>query len=205
MNKRTIAFIAVVCISGEVQAFPIEAISTFFSKLFKGGTIGKEAVTAGRAAEGATVAKGVEHLPVSDTVNHTGSTIQTAAEPKPNMLTDPFARNRKDSEAYKSLRVAATKGDSDAMVRMSEMTISGKVSDPGEPYFAYWLIQAARAGNQAAARNLRDDCSGHEDKRRADRWFDAACGATDGRNLYAGSPATGSYSPIQTSPSIPKR
>lgn len=206
MCKRTLAIIAMVFLAGEAQAFPIEGISTFFSKLFKGSTVSKEAVNAGRAAEGATAAKAAEHLPAGDTANHAaGATLQAVTEPKANTLIEPIATNRKDLDAYKTLRISATKGDSSAMLQMSELTGSGKVSDPGAPYYSYWLIQAARVGNQVATRQLRKECSGHEDLRRTDRWFDSACEKTDGKNLYKGSRVTETFSPSPSSLEIVKK
>ena len=89
MKIRFIAVALLTLLAGHVQAFPVEAITSFF-KLFKGGgTAAKEAATAataGRsAAEGATAAKGaavatgVKHLPASDAALRTSPTFRASA------------------------------------------------------------------------------------------------------------------------------
>lgn len=192
MNKRTIALVAAVLAAGQANAFPVEAVGSFFTKLFKGGTAAKEAVVAGRAAEGAVAVKGLEHLPVGDAVR-AGPALQ-AIEPKPDMAADVMSKSRKDADAYKALRASANKGDAAAMLKMSEMTSSGKVSDPGEPWRGYWMFQSARLGIQAAVRKSRDECSAGEGRRATDRWFDSACGSSDGRSLYIGDKLPGANS-----------
>lgn len=196
MDKRTIALIAVALLTGQAQAVPIEAVGAFVSKLFKGGSAAKEAVVAGRAAEGGAAAKGVEHLTTGDAIMRTSPALR-AAEPKPNMDAEPIAKSRKDADAYRALRASANKGDAGSMLRMSEMTSSGKVTDPGEPWHGYWMFEAARLGSQAATRKTHDECAAHEDRRGTDRWFDSACGAADGRSLYFGDKLPASYSPYR--------
>jgi hypothetical protein len=147
MKKRTIALIVAVSLTGQAHAFPIEAVTTFFSKLFRGDAA-KEIAVGGRTADRTAAARGLEHLPAGDAVR-TAPSLQVI-EPKPNMASEPIARSRKDADAYKVLRASAEKGDAAAMLRMSEMTSSGKVADPGEPWPGCWMFQAARLGNQAA-------------------------------------------------------
>jgi hypothetical protein len=114
------------------------------------------------------------------------------------MVADVLAKNRKDADTYKALRAAAGKGDTTAMLKMTEMTASGKVSDPGEPWRGYWMFQAARLGRQAAIRKSHDECSVGKDRRARDRWFDSACGATDGQSLYISDKLPGAYAPYRS-------
>jgi hypothetical protein len=196
MKMRFIAVAALTLLAGPAQAFPVEAITSFF-KLFKGGgTAAKEAATAataGRsAAEGATAAKGaavatgVEHLPASDAALRSSPLLHTAVEPKPNMAAEPTGKSARDVSAYKTLRDQAAKGDTKAMARMSSMTSSGKISDPGEPYQSYWTFQAARAHDQAAIKIAQTDCRNNESLRRTDMWYDSECSYHDGKLLYSG-------------------
>lgn len=194
VDKRTIAFVLAVSLAGPAHAFPVEAIGSFFAKLFKGGAA-KEATVVGRSAEGAAGAKGLEHVAAGDAVK-TSPALQ-AVEPKPDMAADVIAKSRRDVDAYKALRASAGKGDVAAMLKMSEMVASGKVSDPGEPWRGYWMFQAARLGSQTAVRKSRDDCSAGEGRRATDRWFDSACGSTDGRSFYIGDKLPGAYSPYR--------
>ncbi len=195
MNKRTIALIAAVSLAGQAHAFPIEAVTTFFSKLFRGG-VAKEGAIAGRAADGTAAAKGLEHLPAGDAVK-TAPSLQVV-EPKPSMASEPIAKSRKDADAYKALRASAEKGDAAAMLRMSEMTSSGKVTDPGEPWPGYWMFQAARLGNQAATRKADSECAVDDVRRESERWFDSACASSDGRHLFLGDKQLGANSAPRT-------
>ena len=205
MKTRPMVIIGLLGLSTQAQALPAEAVASFFSKLFKGGVVAKETVTAGRAAEGAAAAKGLEHLPAGEAAGHGTPALQAAIEPKPNTSAEPIAKSTRDAGAYKSLRTSAAKGDTEAMIRMANMTSSGKVSDPGEPYHGYWLFQASRAGNPAAIRLVGDECRQQDDQRRLDRWFDAACSSIDGRTLYFGSGFSGAFSPYRTAPTLPLR
>ena len=194
MQKRIITMTAAALLSGLANALPLEAIGSFFAKVPKGGAA-KEAAVAGRAAEGAAGAKGVEHLAVGDAAK--AGSVLPAIEPKPDLASDVVAKNRADATYYKTLRAAAGKGDATAMMKMSEMTTSGKVSDPGEPWRGYWMFQAARLGSQAAARKSRDECSSGEIHRVTDRWFDSACGSADGRSFYVKDKMPGAYLPYR--------
>lgn len=191
MQKWMIAMAAAALFSGQAHAFPIEAISSFFAKIFKGGAA-KEAVVAGRAAEGATGARGIEHLAAGDAAR--AGSVLPVVEPKPDLAADVVARSKGDANSYKALRAAAGRGDAAAMMKMSEMTASGKISDPGEPWHGYWMFQAARLGSQAAAKKTREECSSGESRRVSDKWFDSACGSADGRSLYVGDRMPGGYS-----------
>jgi hypothetical protein len=213
MKMRFIAVALLALLAGHVQAFPVEAITSFF-KLFKGGgTAAKEAATAataGRsAAEGATAAKGaavatgVEHLPASDALR-TSPMLQTAVEPKPNLASEPIGKSTRDVSTYKTLRDQAAKGDTKAMARMSSMTSTGKVADPGEPYQGYWTFQAARAHDQAAIKIAQADCRNNESLRRTDMWYDSECKYHDGRQLYSGKLST-QYFPLRPQPAFPAR
>lgn len=192
MQKQMIAMAAAALLAGQVHALPVEAIGSFFAKIFKGGAA-KEAVVAGRAAEGAAGAKGIEHLAAGDAAR--AGSVLPVVEPKPDLAADVVAKSKGDANVYRALRSAAGKGDATAMMKISEMTASGKVSDPGEPWHGYWMFQAARLGNQAAARKSHDECSSGERRRAGDRWFDSACGSADGRSLYVGDKMPGAYSP----------
>jgi hypothetical protein len=178
MRKQMIVLVAAASLLGQAHAFPVEAIGAFFTKLFKGGAAANEAAVAGRAAEGVAGAKGLEHI-------KDGRALQ-AVEPKPDMAAVLVAKSRTDKDAYMVLRASADKGDVAAMLKMSEMTASGRVADPGEPWLGYWLFQAARLGSQAAARKSKEECSTREDRRSTDRWFDSAFSSGDGRILYIG-------------------
>jgi TPR repeat protein len=96
-------------------------------------------------------------------------------------LTEPTAQSAVDREAYKRLRDAAVKGDTNAMLTMWEMTRKGQVVDKGEPYFSYWLAQAARLGSQQANRHLKSTCTDNADKRLFDKSFDRECTLIDTR------------------------
>jgi hypothetical protein len=194
MQKRMVAITAAALFAGQAQSLPVEAIGSFFAKIFKGGAA-KEAAVAGRAAEGAAGAKGIEHLAAGDAAK--AGTVLPVVEPKPDLAADVIAKSKWDANAYKSLRASAGKGDATAMLKMYEMAASGKVSDTGEPWHGYWMFQAARLGNQAAARKSRDECSYGESRRETDRWFDSACGSADGRSLYIGDVLPGVYSPYR--------
>lgn len=206
---------ALMLLAGQVQAFPVEAIASFF-KLFKGGgTAAKEAATAataGRsAAEGATAAKGaglatgLEHLPASDAALRTSPMLQTAVEPKPNLAAEPTGKSARDVSAYMTLRDQAAKGDTKAMASMSSMTSSGKITDPGEPYQGYWTFQAARAHDQAAIKIAQADCRSNESLRRTDMWYDSECSYYDGKLMYVRGANTGSYLPLRQTPVFPSR
>ena len=59
MKTRPMVIIGLLGLSTQAQALPAEAVASFFSKLFKGGVVAKETVTAGRAAEGAAAQRGL--------------------------------------------------------------------------------------------------------------------------------------------------
>ena len=193
MDKRLSILVMAALLSVQAQALPVEAIGSFFGKLFKGGAAAKEAAIAGRAAEGAAGAKGLEHLAASDTLR--GGPALQAVESKPDMAAEVMAKSHRDVDTYKALRTLAEKGDASAMLKMSEMTASGKISDPGEPWRGYWLFQSARLGSQAAARKSHDECSAGETRRATERWFDSACASSDGRSLYIGDKLQGAVHP----------
>ena len=206
MKMKFVAVTALTLLAGQVHAFPVEAITSFF-KLFKsGGTAAKEAATAataGRsAAEGATAAKGaglatsIEHLPASDAALRTSPMLQTAVEPKPNLESEPIGKSARDVSTYKTLRDQAAKGDTKAMAR--------KIADPGEPYQGYWTFQAARAHDQAAIKIAQADCRNNESLRRTDMWYDSECTYHDGRQLYSGKLGT-QYLPFRPQPAFPTR
>jgi len=206
LKKRTLTFVAVLLLSGSAHAVPWKSAASFFEKLFEGGVgakaantaskAGEEAAVAGKAAEDASAratAKPSEHVPVSDQLESAGPVLSVVAEPKPNISIEPLAKSRSDIDAYKKFRESAVKGDSVAMLRMSEMTSSGRVSDPGVPYRAYWLFQAVRLGNQAASQRLRTQCSSENGQRQSDQWFDSACSTNDGKKHYLGAGSANAY------------
>lgn len=206
LKKRTLTFVAVLLLSGSAHAIPWKSAVSFFEKLFEGaadakvattaGKAGEEAAVAGKAAEGTSAraaAMQADHVPVSDSYVGTTQVLSAAAEPKPNITSEPLGKSRSDIAAYKKFRESAVKGDSVAMLRMAEMTSSGKVSDPGVPYRAYWLFQAVRLGNQAASQRLRTQCSSENGQRQSDQWFDSACSTTDGKKHYLGAGSANAY------------
>ena len=182
-EKHIIAAAMIGLLSGQVHAIPREAIHSFLTNLFKGGA-SKEAVVAGRAADVAATAKASEHIGAGDAAG-VGNALP-AVEPKPDLAAEVIAKSIGDANSYKSLRIAADRGDTSAMLKMSELTASGRVSDPGEPWRGYWMFQAARLGSKAAARKTLDECDSGESRRAIDRWFDSACRSADGRSLYPG-------------------
>ena len=66
-------------------------------------------------------------------------------DPKPNFSSVISGKSQHDIDTYYSLRENAFIGDGSAMLKMSDLTRSGKINDPGEPYYGYWLFQALRA------------------------------------------------------------
>ena len=97
-----------------------------------------------------------------------------------NLASEPSALIRKDIEAYKKLRVAAQDGDAEAMLKMSELTKSGRVTDPSEPSHAYWIFQSAKAGYSIAVESARQECSLRQDLRQTDKLFDQECASNFG-------------------------
>lgn len=180
-QKRILAMAVAALLAGQAHALPLEAIGTFLTKLFKGGAA-KEAVNASRASEGVSVGKGFEHHAAGDAAKT--RPVLADSEPKPNLIADIVAKSQTDAETYKVLRAAAGKGDPAAMLKMYEMTSSGKVTDPGEPWRGYWMFQAARLGSQAASQKSRDECVASASRRKTDKLFDSACGSVEGFNLY---------------------
>jgi hypothetical protein len=185
--KQLIVFLVILGLSSEAESAPYEAIEAFIMKLFKGG--GEDVANVADHS----VAKGS----ISNGLNYVPAKPQAVIEPPPNLLAEPISKNSKDAEAYKTLRGKAEKGDDKAMLKMADMTIKNKVSDSGEPYYGYWLLQAVRAGNQNAVGLFNTECSRHTDKRKTDRWFDAGCGKNDGKTLYAGTELSGVMSRYQ--------
>ena len=179
MKIRIVAMAAISQFSGQAQALPVPPIHPPIPKIVKGGGA-KETLTAGREAEGVAGSKGVEH-PVTGDAARTGTALPMV-EPKPDLAADIVAKSADDANTYKSLRASAGKGDASAMLKMSEMTASGRVSDPGEPWRGYWMFQAAKLGSKAAARKTYEECSSGESRRAIDRWFDSACRSADRRS-----------------------
>ena len=195
MNSRMIAVVATTLLAGQAHALPLEAIGSFFTKLFKGGAA-KEAMLAERASMGAAGMNGLGRVTTGDAVR--AGPILQAVDLKPDLAADVVAKSHGDAINYKALRVSAGNGDAAAMMKMSEMTDSGMVSDPGEPWRGYWMFQAARLGSQVAARKSRNECSSGESRRTTDRWFDSACGPSDGRSFYIVDKLPGVYSSYRT-------
>lgn len=184
MLKRMLAVFVLMVATAQCQAGMLTGVSSFFSKFFKAGQAAKEAVVVEHATEGAkagsTSASGFIHRPVGDVAPHSSSTSHLLVDPKPDFSAEPVAVNAADAVAYKAQRSAAAKGDNESMFAMSELTSSGKVFDPGEPYRSYWLIQAARSGNQYAVAKLKAVCPVENERRRSDQLFDAACSSATG-------------------------
>jgi hypothetical protein len=180
MRKHFGLLIAASLVSGHVFALPG---ASFFGKLFRGGT---EATAAGHAAEKAAATKGAEHLSAIEPPRgiHTVPTL----EPKANFSAEPMGLNKKDLEAYRAYREKAEKGDALAYLKMSEMTSTGRVSDPGEPWRGYWLFQSARLGSQAANKRFREECGTSSTRRTSEPLFDSACASIDGRKVQSGGP-----------------
>jgi len=192
--KRIIVFLVIFGLSSSAESAPYEAIEAFFIKLFKGG--GEEVANVADHSVATGSAKSLEHLPAN---------TQAVVEPTPNLLSEPISKNAKDAEEYKALRVKAEKGDDKAMLKMAQMAIDNKVSNPGDPYYGYWLLQAVRAGNQNALGLFNTECTQHADKRKTDRWFDAGCQKNDGKTLYVGENISGVVSRYYTKPDMQLR
>ena len=156
------------------QALPIEALTAAISKIVKGaGGHADEAVRgAGKVGDTAAHPKPGPDMSLSaGPHSHRGADSIDASYRR----TEPVAKSPVDRESYKKLRDVALKGDTGAMISMSEMTRKGLVVDGGEPYFSYWLIQAARVGSQQASRHLSGLCAESKEKRVTDRRFDEEC------------------------------
>jgi len=192
MDKRTIILVSSL-FAVQANAAPVEALGSMVAKLFKSGAT-KESAVAGRSVEG-LAAKGAEHATSISGVPRPATQL---VEPKPDMAADVLAKNRKDADVYKALRVSASNGDASAMLKMSEMIASDRVSDLGEPWRGYWLFQSARIGSQAAIRKANEECARGDVRRMTDKWFDSACGSTDGRTLYVSNALPATYSPYRT-------
>lgn len=174
MLKKFLSMLALCLSLVPAQALPIEALTAAISKIVKGA--GGHADEAARGAGKAT-----------DTVAHPKPGPDTSLSTSPHShkgadsidagyhLTEPVGKSQFDRESYKKLRDAAIKGDTSAMISMSEMTRKGLVVDGGEPYFSYWLVQAARVGSQQASRHLSSVCAESKEKRATDRRFDQEC------------------------------
>ena len=106
--------------------------------------------------------------------------------------------------AYKLLQNKAIQGDSVAMMSMSDMNLSEKISDPGELHRAYWLFQASKVNAQAVGK-LRDECQRSVDKRLTDQLFNSACATTDGRIDYLGNRLTRQTNPFLPDYATPKK
>ncbi len=189
MRKKKLRLIAASLVSGQVFALPG---ASFFGKLFRGGA---EATAAGHAAEKAAVTKGAEHLSAIEPPR--GIHTIPALEPKANFATEPMGLNRKDIEAYRSYREKAEMGDAQAYLKMSEMTSTGRVADPGEPWRGYWLFQSARLGSQAANKRFREECGTSSARRTSESWFDSACSSIDGRKVQNPGPSILSVPPYR--------
>lgn len=199
MKKQASILFITALLAGQAHASAIGAIAEVLARVFKGGAVAKEATVAGRTAEGAVAAKGIEHVPAGEFSAKLGA-ASSIPEPKPNIALDPVGKSKKDLDTYKALRSKAQSGDTESMLKMSEMTASGKVSDPGEPFHAYWLINATRVGSQAASKKLQGECASKESMRNTDKWFDLACYNIDHRTLYSGDKLPGAYTTLRTAP-----
>ena len=135
-------------------------------------------------------------------------------DPKPNFSSVISGKSQLDIDTYYFLRENALIGDSSAMLKMSDFIRSGKITDPGEPYYGYWLFQALHS-TQVSANSTRmaktkaqEVCRNEVDRRRSNRLFDTACSSLDGINYSAD--AVGSSALIeqfqkkQTMPKIEK-
>ncbi len=178
--RQVLVFLFVAGLASEVAAGPAGALEALLSKLAKASEVAKEAPEAGRAAKAGVATKRLESLPGENTA---ARAIPAAVEPRANTAVEPIAKIREDADRYKALRAAAMKGNADAMLKLSDMTLSGKVTDPGEPYHAYWLFNATRNGARATPK-LQSECARSAELRRNDRWFDSACRTIDGNAYY---------------------
>jgi len=180
--QRLLAGLLLCFVTVTAQASAFEALKKLLKSAISSNEAGvatREANTASHAARDLPApGKDLEHLRPSNTHDLSVTPPLTGApEPKPDLSSKLSAKNPLDLEAYKSLRSKATSGETSAMLNMSEFTRSGKVTDPGEPYYGYWLFQAARLGNGSRDTNnkIREVCYTERQRRRVDRWFDAAC------------------------------
>lgn len=127
---------------------------------------------AGKTADAVPLPKpGHDTSPFAGLNSHSGADLMD----RKYRLTEPIAKSRVDRDMYKKLRDSAIKGDTNAMISMSELTRKGLVVDFGEPYFSYWLFEAVRIGSQQASRQLKAVCADSKEQRAHDRTFDQKC------------------------------
>ena len=217
--KFTFILLFVISVA-ECNAAPIRLPSSAITRLFKPVFSANEASVAGRSAEDAASAnlkslKSPYFLEGSPKDLHPSYDVgqsfprsrSLVFEPSRIPNAEPVAKRQKDLESYKALQPLAMKGDADAMLKMARMTASGKVTDPAEPYYGYWMIAAQKSTQKSISKSahqmLDGECRKREDKRKIDQWFDAGCNSIDGRRLYAGS-SEGTGIPIWTTPTTPE-
>jgi TPR repeat protein len=190
MNIRIVAAFALALSSGQALALPIDDVVKAIRKIFKGSSA-DHASTAEQAAKQLPAHQNLEVMP--NQIGSQAKQYDQMLSPSPNLAAEVFARNARDADAYKVLRAAAGKGDPAAMLKMSDMTATGKVTDFGEPWYLYWLFRAVAIGSREAKKRSHEACDTSPNRRAADRWFDAACTEIDGKRLYVGDQFPAAY------------
>ena len=170
------------------------------TKLFKGAKALTETASEARHASKAvdtaqdlsTASKVLDQAPKTGAL---GPGMESAAtnmsDLKPNFFSEVSGKTSVDIDAYRALREKAISGDSDAMLKMSDLTRSGQINDKGEPYYGYWLFEAVRSTHitnsmTTAKKKAQEVCKNETDVRRSNRLFDNGCSVLDTRHYFVG-------------------
>ena len=139
------------------------------------------------------------------------SAVTKMSDLKPDFSSDVSGMTSKDIDAYKALRKKAISGDSGSMLKMSDLTRSGQINDPGEPYYGYWLFQAVRSTQQisnsmtTAKKKAQEVCKNETDVRRSNRLFDNECSVLDTRQYFVGAGNSSQFiEQLQKKQTVPK-
>lgn len=146
------------------NANPISGGVKAVGSLFKGGVV--------RGAEG-VAARSTETAAGKALLTETPHTLAYPSS-KFSINPEPIAAKQEDLILYKQIKPLGEAGNTDALLKMSQMTRSGAVVDSTEPHYGYWLFQAYRLGSQQAAKQLSKECSNRQ-QREQDQQFDVIC------------------------------
>lgn len=203
MYKQSLLGISLLFTSLAANASIIGAVGDFLKLLLKGERaateVAVEARSAGKAVDAAqdlskaTASKSVDvSLGTQSLPQSVGGSAEKTVDMQPKFSSTISAKSMKDVEIYEALRQKAKGGDSGAMLKMSEMTMSGRINDPGEPYYGYWLFLAMRSVQQlgnsmtTVKKKAQDVCKNETNMRRTSGLFDTECSALDGRRYFLG-------------------
>ena len=139
------------------------------------------------------------------------SAVTNMSDLKPNFFSEVSGKTSVDIDAYRALRKKAISGDSGSMLKMSDLTRSGQIDDPGEPYYGYWLFQAVRSTQQisnsmtTAKKKAQEVCKNETDVRRSNRLFDNECSVLDTRQYFVGAGNSSQFiEQLQKKQTVPK-